>query len=114
MPEFRFNGHGYVITPDDEQHYLEIAYKGNTGAQHGLGVIGLEKSDLNQALYWFCAAEHNGVEQATSDLNYLVAYSQAPQLVQQWVDYYRDQVARNPVYRETFEDIMNEMKQKGL
>ena len=110
MPEFRFNGHGYGVTPDDEQHYLEIAYKGNTGAQHGLGVIYLEKGDLIQALFWFCAAEHNEVEQASSDLNYLVANNQNPQFVQQWVNYHRDQVARNPVYRETFDDIINEMR----
>lgn len=114
MPGFRFNGHEYIVTPNDEQDFLESAYKGNTGAQHGLGIIYLEKADLNNALYWLCVAEYNGEKQATPDINYLISGSQNPQLTQQWVTYYRDQVVRNPVHGETLEDIINEMKQKGL
>jgi len=106
---FYFNGKEYLAI-DDEHRYLELAHKGITSAQHGLGLFyATQRNDIDQALYWFCVAEYNGEEQSTNDLNYISSTYPNPEWLNQRIAYHRGEVSKNPVYKETFEDIIEEM-----
>ena len=105
---YYFNGKEYLrIT--DENEYLELAYKGRVDAQHGLGIFYMQKQNMDKALYWFCVAEYNGYGQATSDLNCILSGYPDPESLNKRIMYYREEVNKNPVYKETFEDILKEM-----
>ena len=65
IPAFRFNGNEYLAI-DDENKFLKLAYKGNTGAQHALGLYYILNDDIDKSLYWLCVAEYNDEKQATS------------------------------------------------
>ena len=109
IPTYHFNGKGY-LTGSDENRLLELAYKGRLSAQHSIALYYMQNNNIENALYWFCVAEHNGEEQATSDLNYVaLIYPNNTEWVTQRIIYYRDKVSKNPVYSETFEDIIAEM-----
>jgi len=109
IPTVQFNGKEY-LTIDDENGFLQTAYKGVTSAQHGLGIFYItQKNDMDKALYWFCVAEYNGETQATSDLNYILSNYSNPAWLNERIAYYRGEVNKNPVYKETFDDILNEM-----
>ena len=109
---FYFNGREY-LTIDDENKCLELAYKGIVDAQHSLGLFYIQKNDMDKALYWLCVAEYNDYEQATNDLNYIVSYYPNPAWLNQRIAYHRSEVRRNPVYKETPEDIIREMRELG-
>lgn len=109
IPIYHFNGKEY-LTIDDEKRYLESANKGVISAQHGLGLFYMQNNNIDQALYWFCVAEYNGVEQATKDLNYIISiYPDNAEWINRRIAYHRSEVEKNPVYKETIEDIIKQM-----
>ena len=89
--------------PNREQVYLNKANSGNVLAQFACGVYYLSIDKLDSAIYWFCVAEHNDFEDATSYLDQIAAAD--PDSADQ-IDTSRTEVEANPVRQETMAEII--------
>ena len=87
-----------------EQVYLTKANNGNVLAQYACGVYYMSAGKLDSAIYWFCVAEHNDFEDATSYLDQIAG--SYPESVQQTIESCRADVAANPVRQETMTEIL--------
>ena len=86
-----------------EQIYLNKANSGNVLAQFACGVYYLSVGNLDGAIYWFCVAEHNDFEDATTYLDQIAAAY--PDSADQ-IDTCRAEVEANPVRQETMAEII--------
>jgi len=92
-----------------ESVFLAKARAGNVLAQYACGVYYLSRKKTDCGLYWLCVAELNGFEDATIDMNQMVADSRDGDALKDKVAVYRALAKENPVRKETMDDIVRWM-----